>query len=308
MGLCRRLHWPDDFQRLAADRKQKGFNVVQIVAGLYPDMPAFDPRGANEAGFPWEKDYARIRPEYFDQADRRFQYLADEGFVPCIVGAWGYHLPWLGIERMKKHWRYLVARYGALPVVWCAAGEGTMPFYRSEKPNEDAALQKQGWTAVIRSIRSTDPFGRIITIHPGGSARDTVADPAVLDFDMHQTGHGPEAMIGADGPADPDRLRRAARHAGNRGRVELRRAGSAGVGRRRALQRRLAADVLDRPDAQRRGWRHLRRQWHLAGQPPRGTLRAIAARAKLGQHPLGRIHEAGRFDPGGLGQEAFHAI
>ena len=23
-------------------------------------MPGFDPRGANEAGFPWEKDYARI--------------------------------------------------------------------------------------------------------------------------------------------------------------------------------------------------------------------------------------------------------
>ncbi len=194
MGLCRRLHWPQDFQTLAADRKQKGFNVVQIVAGLYPDMPAFDPRGANEAGFPWEKDYARIRPEYFDQADRRLQYLADEGFVPCIVGAWGYHLPWLGIERMKKHWRYLVARYGALPVVWCAAGEGTMPFYRSQKPNEDAAFQKQGWTAVIRSIRSTDPFGRIITIHPSGSARDTVTDPAVLDFDMHQTGHGPESI------------------------------------------------------------------------------------------------------------------
>ena len=116
--------------------------MVQIVAGLYPDMPAFDPRGANEAGFPWEKDYARIRPEYFDQADRRLQYLADEGFVPCIVGAWGYHLPWLGTERMKKHWRYLVARYGALPVVWCAAGEGTMPFYRSQRPNEEAALQK----------------------------------------------------------------------------------------------------------------------------------------------------------------------
>ena len=59
-------------------------------------MPAFDPRGANEAGFPWEKDYARIRPEYFNQADQRLFYLVDQGFVPCIVGAWGYHLPWLG--------------------------------------------------------------------------------------------------------------------------------------------------------------------------------------------------------------------
>jgi hypothetical protein len=199
MGLCQRLHWPDEFQQLAADRKAKGFNVVQIVAGLYPDMPAFDPRGANEAGFPWEKDYSSIRPEYFDKADRRIQYLVDQGFAPCIVGAWGYHLPWLGTERMKQHWRYLVARYAALPVVWCAAGEGTMPFYGSPRAAQEAALQKQGWTEVIRSIRSTDPFGRMITIHPSRSARETVADAAVLDFDMHQTGHSPESAIGAMG-------------------------------------------------------------------------------------------------------------
>ena len=113
MGLTKRLSWPDDFQELAADRRAKGFNVVQIVAGLYPDMPAFDPRGENEAGFPWEKDYARIRPDYFDAADRRIAYLVDQGFVPCIVGAWGYHLPYLGEAKMKLHWRNLVARWGA---------------------------------------------------------------------------------------------------------------------------------------------------------------------------------------------------
>ncbi len=196
MGLCQRLHWPDEFQQLAADRKAKGFNVVQIVAGLYPDMPAFDPRGTNEAGFPWEPDYARIRPEYFDRADERLLYLVDQGFVPCIVGAWGYHLPWLGTERMQQHWRYLIARYAALPVVWCAAGEGTMPFYGSPRAQEEAALQKTGWTEVVRYIRATDPFGRLVTIHPSQSARETITDAALLDFDMHQTGHQPESGIG----------------------------------------------------------------------------------------------------------------
>ena len=39
MGLCQRIQWPDDFQQLTADRAAKGFTVVQIVAGLYPDMP-----------------------------------------------------------------------------------------------------------------------------------------------------------------------------------------------------------------------------------------------------------------------------
>jgi hypothetical protein len=197
MGLCGRLRWPDEFKTLAADRRQKGFNVIQIVAGLYPDMPAFDSRGANEAGFPWENDYSRIRPEYFDHADRRLQYLADEGFVPCVVGAWGYHLPWLGIDRMKKHWRYLVARYGALPVVWCAAGETTMPYYLSQDKRKDEQLQKEGWTAVCRFIHEVDPFRRPLTLHPAWRvpSRGSVGDPGVVDFELLQTGHGMHEVV-----------------------------------------------------------------------------------------------------------------
>ena len=79
MGLCRRLRWPEDFQLLTADRVQKGFTVIQVVAGLYPDMPEFDPRGANEAGFPWDTEKKRINPAYFDAADLRIQYLVERG-------------------------------------------------------------------------------------------------------------------------------------------------------------------------------------------------------------------------------------
>ncbi|WP_165247301.1 apiosidase-like domain-containing protein [Paludisphaera soli] len=193
MGLTDRLAWPEDFQALADDRAEKGFNVVQIVAGLYPDMPAFDPRGRNEAGFPWEPDYARINPAYFDAADRRIAHLVDRGITPCVVGAWGYHLPWLGEARMKQHWRNLVARWGAYPVVWCAAGETTMPFYLAEDKKGDAERQKRGWTEVIADLRAIDPFHRLITTHPSRTARASVTDPAVLDFDMHQSGHGTPA-------------------------------------------------------------------------------------------------------------------
>jgi hypothetical protein len=194
MGLSRRLHWPEEFQALAADRAAKGFNVVQIVAGLYPDMGPFDARGANEAGFPWTEDYGRMNPAYFDEADRRIAWLVRSEIVPCIVGAWGYHLPWLGVERMKKHWRYLVARYGAFPSVWCLAGEGIMPYYLS-KDRGDAAFQKRGWTEVARYLREVDPFHRPLSIHPTDAARNQLEDPSLLDFDMLQTGHGDHGSI-----------------------------------------------------------------------------------------------------------------
>lgn len=190
MGLCHRLRWPEDFQKLAADRVSKGFSVVQIVAGLYPDMPPFDPRGANEAGFPWEENYSRINPHYFDMADLRIRELVDRGLTPCIVGCWGYFLMFMGLPRIKQHWRNIVARWGAYPVFWCLAGEGTMPYYLSKNKDEDAAKQKTGWTEVARYVRSIDPYHHPITIHPSSAARDTVEDPSVLDFDMLQTGHG----------------------------------------------------------------------------------------------------------------------
>jgi len=200
MGLCRRIGWPDEFGELTADRVAKGFNVVQIVAGLYPDMGAFDERGANEAGFPWEENWKSIRPEYFDMADRRIAHLVENGIVPCVVGAWGYYLPWLGPEKMKRHWRYLIARWGAYPVVWCIAGEANLPWYLVPNFPYDDRQAVTGWTEIAGYVRATDPFHRLISIHPTGlgrlSARGSIDDQGLLDFDMLQTGHGDRQSLG----------------------------------------------------------------------------------------------------------------
>ena len=189
MGLCKRLTWPKGFHTLALDRVEKGFSVVLIVAGLYPDMPAFDERGANEAGFPWDTDYSSINPDYWNLADRRISHMVDLGLTPCIVGCWGYHLRLMGIEKMKAHWRNLIARYGAYPVVWCLSGEATMPYYMSETKDEDVESQKKGWTDLTAYVRETDPFHNVVTIHPTSVGRDQVEDPSLLDLNMLQTGH-----------------------------------------------------------------------------------------------------------------------
>src|SRR6266850_4864421 len=194
MGLCYRLHWPDEFKTLVADRKQKGFNVIQIVAGLYPDMHTFDPRGANETGYPWNTNYTSIRPEYFNAADDRLGYLVEQGFTPCIFGAWGHYVSAMGIENMNKHWRYLIARYGAWPVVWCAAGEANLPWYQVKDFPYDDRKQARDWSEVMRYIRASDPFHRVLTVHPTGihrfSSRNVTDDPGLLDIDMLQTPHG----------------------------------------------------------------------------------------------------------------------
>jgi len=192
LAFCDRLKWSDEFQMLTADRLTKGFSVIHLVAGLFPDMPPFDRRGANEGGFPWEVGFARINPAFFDQADLKLQWLVEQGLVPLIVGAWGYYLPILGLEKMKQHWRYLVARWGAYPVVWCLAGEVSMPFYLSDRKEVDRQVQREGWAEIGRYLRQIDPYRRPITAHTCafGESSQELSDPACLDFNFVQTGHG----------------------------------------------------------------------------------------------------------------------
>jgi len=189
MALSKRLSFPQEFNTLLSRRKEQGFNVIMLVAGLFPDMDSFDPRGSNEAGFPWEAGYTRINPAYFDAADRRIAVLIEAGFIPSILGSWGYYLLQMGEEKMQQHWRYLIARWGCYPVVWCIAGEATMPYYLSKTRTEEMYALHEGWTRLAAYIRQTEPFGNLITIHPTEIGREQLQDPSLIDFNLIQSGH-----------------------------------------------------------------------------------------------------------------------
>ncbi len=192
LGLCARFRWPEDFTLLTEDRVKKGFTVVQMTAGLNPVMDAFDKRSANEAGVPWEKDYARINPGFYELADLRIQHLVSEGIMPCIFACWGYNVLMMGLEKMKAHWRYLIARWGACPVTWSLAGEGSMAWFGSKDKPGDAAKQIDLLGEIAKYVRSADPYRRMLTVHPDagrGSGRKSISDPSLLDFDMLHTGH-----------------------------------------------------------------------------------------------------------------------
>lgn len=98
---------------------------------------------------------------------------------------------------MKAHWRNLIARYGAYPVIWCAAGEANLPWYLAKGFPYDDRDQAQGWTEIVRYIRATDPWRRPLTVHPTAinqyTSRHAIDDPTLLDFDMLQTPHADPA-------------------------------------------------------------------------------------------------------------------
>lgn len=192
-GMSSRLRWPEEFKWLAADRKAKGFNVIHFAAGFACDVEAFDPRDTNEAGHPWEQHYERINPAYFNLVDLKVQELVRMGLVPDILGLWGYHVNWLGLEKTKQHWRYLIARYGAYPVVWTLCGEADLPWYLADDREQARQEQKKILNDTAHYIKEIDPFHRLLTVHPGGKLGEL--EP-IVDFFMTQGGHEEYKGIG----------------------------------------------------------------------------------------------------------------
>ncbi|NLF02293.1 MAG: DUF4038 domain-containing protein, partial [Anaerolineales bacterium] len=148
-------------------------------------------------------DFSQINPAYFDMADLRVAHMVQSGIAPCIVGEWGFFLGFAGQSALERHWRNLVARWGAYPVVWCAAGEATMNYYLNRPKDEADARQRlakaqAAWSEIIRGIRAADAFGNPITIHPTQYGREQVDDPKVLDLEMLQTGHSGYTTLSAN--------------------------------------------------------------------------------------------------------------
>jgi hypothetical protein len=85
-------------------------------------------------------------------------------------------------------------------LIWCVAGETSMPWYLSSSKDADTKSLRAGWTKLVRHVRQTDPFRRLVTTHPKHFtlSRDEIEDPALLDFDLHQSGHSTRP----DGQAD----------------------------------------------------------------------------------------------------------
>ena len=176
--LCKRMTWVG-FQELTADRKAKGFNVVQIVCGPYPDENFFAPSLENEGGQPYlANDMSVVNPKYFDYADRRFRHLVDAGIVPAIVGAWGRgdcnSMEKFGAVNIKRHWRYLIARYSAYPVFWILAGEIA----------DETKWGKGPWAEVAKYVREIDPYKHPLTCHTGQGRRGAEGDEYLIDYDM----------------------------------------------------------------------------------------------------------------------------
>ena len=152
------------FQHLVADRQARGFTVYQT----YPSATA---------DHWWTTRYSQIDPERFRTVfDAQMDHLAEQGFV-IALGCGHFNNSTTIPEADLCRWaRYLVARYGAHPVVWITCQEMNAPAELGGKEANRLGV----WRAVAREIARCDGYA-----HPHS------AHQWVLDVDTDPLGQEP---------------------------------------------------------------------------------------------------------------------
>lgn len=227
-GLTKRL--PDKkFEELAKLRHRQGFNAVQLVVGIPPEVGPENPNAASVVGPAWNLK-GEFNLPYLDRAREKVQTLNSLGLSVVIYGAWGQQIKWLGKERMKDWWGEIINRFDNLDVMYCVTGESDIWVGQEEKlmpdkttdefkasglvpilPPRIAYLGKRlinmmlepiniakgqerriEWSDVLALISSKTSKPIFIHTLSNRTSEQVVNNPKLLDAITVQTGHSPD--------------------------------------------------------------------------------------------------------------------
>jgi hypothetical protein len=170
-----------DWQFYLKDRAAKGFTAVQFVTTQWRAAPG-DAKG--QIAYTGKERIA-VNPAFFQRMDRYFDVVVQEGLVsaPVVLWAVGHALDpgtVLPEDQCTVLARYIVARYGAHPVVWILGGDSRYGGANAPK-----------WQAIGRAVYGEKPAW-VVTLHMGGQtwcAPDFRGEPW-YGFHGYQSGHG----------------------------------------------------------------------------------------------------------------------
>ncbi len=158
-GMTHRLSG-DDFIHLAELRARQGFNAVQLVVGIPPEVAPSHPHAASEAGAAWDLG-GHINNAYLRLARERIQALNHRGLRVIVYGAWGMQIDWTNADFMKRWWARVVETLDDLNVVYCLTGESDLwadtPGLLLPNRSTDDLVRRTGYHWFPEAVRS---FGR----------------------------------------------------------------------------------------------------------------------------------------------------
>ncbi|MCP4261388.1 MAG: DUF4038 domain-containing protein [Planctomycetes bacterium] len=201
-ALTRIYSWDSDqgkagisFQDALALRKAQGFTGINMIAcfptdtvrGIW-DKSIHGEKVAEDGSTPFEvssdgdADYTRINPQYWQQADRKWRHMWENGFVPFIETVRRHEMwPWENEARKNaftNYVRYLWARWGCYNMIfsWVHADAG------------NAKIQ-QAWSRLVVKAHAELgdgrlPYGQPRTVMCPGSSKSYWygLSPRILDL------------------------------------------------------------------------------------------------------------------------------
>ncbi len=170
----------DEVETYLEDRREKGFDVIQVVVATRPLQ-------RNVYGQPAFVDGDVTRPlidaggDYWTNIDFVLDAAAQKGIYLAMLPVWGFMVKSgaVDVEKAKTYATWLAERYRGKPnLVWINGGD----VKGSDKP--------EVWLALGQALRQSDP-NHLITFHPFGGTESSAwfQNEAWLDFNMFQSGH-----------------------------------------------------------------------------------------------------------------------
>ncbi|MCF0110533.1 MAG: DUF4038 domain-containing protein [Erysipelotrichaceae bacterium] len=164
------------FMGMADKRVAQGFNVYQT------NLRADTMFGGRDHYFDGDKPNVAF---YQNELDRRMQYLADCGLINAIGLTWHMDAD-DGIDHLKQLARYIVNRYGSLPLVYTLVGE--VAGYDPEKRQK----RIDTFNELAKYIERIDPYHHLKTAHYTNERpfASYYQDEPWHSFTLNQAGHG----------------------------------------------------------------------------------------------------------------------
>lgn len=178
----------EEADRYLDDRRQKGFNVIQIMvlhtlgaANAYGDSALVNKDAAKPLLTEGNTPGDSLQYDYWDHVDYIIAAAAQRGLYMALVPVWGSNVKSGRVTSGQGQAlaAFLAKRYKDQPnIVWLNGGD--------IKGSDSLKV----WNTIGATLRAEDP-NHLITFHPRGRTQSSTwfHNEAWLDFNMFQSGH-----------------------------------------------------------------------------------------------------------------------
>lgn len=222
-GMTDRLS-DDDLQNYLELRNKQGFDAIQVVVGVPPEVGYKNKNVSNKEGYPWDLE-GHINRQYLEAVRERLQTINKAGFQAVVYGAWGHQIDWVGKEFMLEWWKKIVQYTNDLNVVYTLTGESDIWVGESKKLlpdktsdemhqshtiihpridylfkkvyrkasqltyNQKLKQRREDWSYVLENLSHITDHPILLHPLPDRTSNDTVSNPELLSAITIQTGH-----------------------------------------------------------------------------------------------------------------------